>query len=120
MSHRKKNSSKYDGSVYRSLVLITQFGINMIVPIGMMTALGIWLDGRFHTSFWTILLFFVGAVAGGQNIWRMAKAVFQAGDDNRASGEMTEKNDRKAAADDREDAGEGRDDQGERKQDRHG
>ncbi len=76
MSHRRKHNPKYDKSVYRSLVLITQFGINMLVPIGMMTALGIWLDGRFHTSFWTILLFFAGAVAGGQNIYRMAKKIY--------------------------------------------
>lgn len=54
-----------------------QFGINMLVPIGMLSALGIWLDGRFHTSFWTILLFFVGAIAGGQNVYRMAKSVYE-------------------------------------------
>lgn len=76
MSHRQKQNSKYDKSVYRSLVLVTQFGINMLVPIGMMSALGIWLDNRYHTSFWTILLFFVGAIAGGQNIYRMAKKIY--------------------------------------------
>ena len=60
------------------MVLITQFGINMLVPICMMSALGIWLDGRYGTSFWTILLFFVGAIAGGQNVYRMAKKVYEA------------------------------------------
>ncbi|MBR1703001.1 MAG: AtpZ/AtpI family protein [Lachnospiraceae bacterium] len=74
MSRGRKK--KYDKSVYRSLALITQFGINMLVPIGMLTALGIWLDGKFDTSYWTVLLFFVGAVAGGQNVYRMAKAVY--------------------------------------------
>lgn len=67
---------KYDKSVYRSLALITQFGINMLVPIGMLTALGIWLDGKLDTSYWTVLLFFVGAIAGGQNVYRMARAVY--------------------------------------------
>ena len=81
MSHRRKHNPKYDKSVYRSLVLITQFGINMLVPIGMLSALGIWLDNRYHTSFWTILLFFVGAIAGGQNIYRMAKKIY--GEDDR-------------------------------------
>ena len=76
MSRKRRRSSGYDDSVYRSLVMITQFGVNMLVPIGMMSALGIWLDGRYHTSFWTILLFFVGAVAGGQNVWRMARSVY--------------------------------------------
>lgn len=81
MSHRRKHNPKYDKSVYRSLVLITQFSINMLVPIGMMSALGVWLDNRYHTSFWTILLFFVGAIAGGQNIYRMAKKIY--GEDDR-------------------------------------
>lgn len=80
MSRRRKSNPEYDKSVYHSLVLITQFGINMLVPICMMSALGIWLDNRYHTSFWTILLFFVGAVAGGQNIYRMAKKIYGADD----------------------------------------
>lgn len=71
-----RKDKPYDKSVYRSLTLILQFGINMLVPIGMMTALGIYLDRRFGTSFWTILLFFVGAIAGGQNIYRMAKRIY--------------------------------------------
>lgn len=77
MGRRHKSNSKYDRSVYQSLVLISQFGINMLVPIGMMSALGIWLDGRYQTSFWTIVLFFVGAIAGGQNVYRMAKKVYE-------------------------------------------
>lgn len=71
-----KQDKPYDRSVYRALTLITQFGINMIVPIGMMTALGIWLDEKFQTGWITVALFFVGAVAGGQNIYRMAKRFF--------------------------------------------
>ena len=73
-----KKKSKHDKSVLQSLTLISQFGINMLVPICMMSALGIWLDGRYGTSFWTILLFFVGAIAGGQNVYRMAKKVYEA------------------------------------------
>lgn len=53
--------------------MVTQFSINMLVPIGMMTAIGIWLDKKFGTYVWTIVLFLVGAVAGGQNVYRMAK-----------------------------------------------
>lgn len=72
---KRKNS--YDKNVYRSLTLIMQFGINMIVPIGVLSALGIWLDKRMDTSFWTVVLFFIGAVAGGQNVYRMAKPLFK-------------------------------------------
>lgn len=71
-----KRNKRYDKSVYRSLALVTQFSINMLVPICMMTALGIFLDNKFGTSFWMIILFFIGAVAGGQNIYRMAKKLY--------------------------------------------
>lgn len=80
-----KYNKPYDKSVWRSLTMVMQFGINMIVPIGMMTALGIWLDNKFDTSFWTILLFFIGAIAGGQNIYRMAKQALRDEPDRRCS-----------------------------------
>lgn len=67
---------KQDKSVYRALVLIMQFGINMLVPIGIMSWLGILLDRRCGTSFFMVLFFFIGAIAGFQNIWRMAKSVY--------------------------------------------
>ena len=65
-----------DRVVFRSLAMVTQFSLNMIVPICAMSALGIWLDGKLGTSWLTILLFAAGAVAGGQNVYRMAKRVY--------------------------------------------
>lgn len=62
--------------VMQSLAMVMQFGLNMIVPICMMTALGVWLDGKLGTSWITILLFTAGAVAGGQNVYRMAKKLY--------------------------------------------
>ena len=59
-------------SVMQALLMVSQFGLNMLVPIAMMCMLGVWLDKTFGTNFWTVLLFFVGAVAGGQNVYRMA------------------------------------------------
>lgn len=47
----------YERSVYRSLALITQFGINMLVPTALCMFAGVFLDDRLGTSFWTILLF---------------------------------------------------------------
>lgn len=80
MSRKRRRGPKDNKAVYRSIVLITQFGINMLVPICMMSALGIWLDKRYDTSFWTILLFFVGAIAGAQNIYRMARQIYETDD----------------------------------------
>ena len=60
---------KYHRNVYRCLVLITQFGISMLVPI--------YLDRKFGTQFLMVLLFFVGAAAGFRNVWRMAKVIYE-------------------------------------------
>ncbi len=91
-----KRKKKFDKSVYKSFAMITQFGINMIVPIGMMTWLGVYLDNRFGTSYFMVLLFFVGAVAGGQNVYRMAKKVYGPKNSKVDKTEKPEINDRKA------------------------
>ena len=67
-----RKPKRLDKSVYQSLTLVLQFGINMLVPICMMSALGIFLDRKFGTSWIMVALFFVGAIAGGQNCYRMA------------------------------------------------
>ena len=51
---------KYKKSVYRSLALITQFGINMLVPIFLCVMAGI----------------YIGALAGFRNIFIMAKKIY--------------------------------------------
>lgn len=73
----RKDRGRYDKSVYRSFALVMQFGINMLVPICMMSALGIFLDRKLGTSYIMVLLFFVGAIAGAQNVYRMAKRVYE-------------------------------------------
>ena len=78
VSRKKK---PYDRQVFRAITLIMQFGINMLVPICLMSAAGIWLDKHFGTDFWMILLFCMGAVAGGQNVYRMARTIYEDGDD---------------------------------------
>lgn len=72
-----KNKRNFDKSVFQSLALISQFGINMLVPIGLMLWLGLWLDEKFGTSWLVIPCFFVGAVAGSQNIYKMAKGLME-------------------------------------------
>lgn len=57
--------------------MITQFGISMLVPIFLCSFLGIFLDRKFDTQFWMVLLFFVGAAAGGRNVYRLAKRIYE-------------------------------------------
>lgn len=67
---------KYKNNVYKSLALITQFSISMLVPIFICTYLGIFLDKKLGTSYIVIILFFMGAVAGFRNIFIMAKSIY--------------------------------------------
>lgn len=76
--------------VMQSLAMVMQFGLNMIVPICIMTALGVWLDGKFGTSWITILMFAIGAIAGGQNIYRMAKSLYGSEQQDGESGSPAE------------------------------
>ena len=87
---RKKK--KLGKDFYRSLALISQFGINMLVPIGLMLMLGVWLDRRLGTSWLTIVFFFVGAIAGGQNIYRMARRLMDPGEKEQEEVRKKERN----------------------------
>lgn len=68
---------KYNRNVYQALMMISQFGINMLVPIFICSFVGIFLDWKFETSFWTVLLFFVGALAGFRNVFRFARKIYE-------------------------------------------
>ncbi len=68
---------KYNRNVYQALTMITQFGINMLVPIFLCSFAGMFLDRKFGTSFWMILLFFVGTLAGFTNVFRFAKRIYE-------------------------------------------
>ena len=61
---------KYNRNVYQALMMISQFGINMLVPIFICSFVGMFLDWRFGTSFW-------GALAGFTNVFRFAKKIYE-------------------------------------------
>ncbi|MCI9417352.1 MAG: AtpZ/AtpI family protein [Eubacterium sp.] len=68
---------KYRKNVYQSFMMVMQFGINMIVPILMCTMLGVYIGKKFDMLFIVAPLFFIGALAGFRNIYRMAKKIFE-------------------------------------------
>ena len=77
-----KPKRDYNKSVYRSLALVMQMGFDMLVPICLMTAFGIFLDRKLGTSFLVILLFFAGALAGAQNVYRLARKIMETDEDH--------------------------------------
>ena len=58
-------------------MMISQFSINMLVPIFICSFVGMFLDWKFGTSFWMVVLFFVGALAGFTNVFRFAKKIYE-------------------------------------------
>ena len=72
-----RGTMKEQRKVFQALTLILQFGINMLVPIGMCMALGIWLDDKYDMPWVIIVLFFVGALAGFTNIFKMSKPLME-------------------------------------------
>lgn len=66
----KKNEMKY---VWDALIMVYQFGINMLVPIFICTFIGVWIGNKFDIDWIVIPLFFVGALAGANNIYKMSK-----------------------------------------------
>ena len=81
----------YDRDVYRSLAMISQFGINMIVPILLCGALGLFLDRKLGTGYLAILMFFIGALAGFRNIYQFSKKIFSAKGETRRERERRQR-----------------------------
>lgn len=68
---------KYHKNVYQSFVMITQFGITMLVPIVMCTLLGVYIGKKTGSYIAVIPLFIAGALAGFRNIYILAKKIFK-------------------------------------------
>ena len=68
---------KKKNHVLQSLVMVTQFGINMLVPILLCTLLGVYIGEKFSIPIITIPLFAVGALAGFRNVFRLAKKIYE-------------------------------------------
>ncbi len=68
---------KYNNQVYRSFAMIGQFGISILVPIGLCSAVGYYLDQYFGTSFLFVLLFFIGALAGFRNVYLFSRKIYE-------------------------------------------
>ena len=65
---------KYNRSVYKSLVMISQLGISMLAPVILCTAAGMFLEDHFHIPV-TVPLIFLGILAGARNTYVLAQHV---------------------------------------------
>jgi len=74
---RKAKKQDEKRQTVRLLSMISQFGINMLVPIFLCFFAGRLIDRHFGTSYWTVVLFFVGAITGFRNVYVFAKRYFK-------------------------------------------
>lgn len=84
---RKRKKQKADRDAFRMIAMISQFGINMLVPIFLCFFVGLWLDKKLGTSYIMIIAFFIGAAAGFRNIY-----IFVKKQDEREKNEKLEEN----------------------------
>ena len=77
--------------VQKTLVLITQFGISMIVPIGLCMFLGIFVADKLSAPIITVPFFIIGALAGFRNVYILAKSVYK--DDKKKEQDKDDKED---------------------------
>ena len=61
-------------SPLRNLILITEVGLAVIVPTILGLFLGRFLDRKFSTNCWLLILLFLGLAAGLTGAWRLLKA----------------------------------------------
>lgn len=70
--HKKDNQK-----IFQSYSMILQFGISMIVPIGICVGLGIFIGDKLHASWIVIPFFFIGAVAGATSVYKLSRSIWE-------------------------------------------
>ena len=70
--HKKDNQK-----IIQSYSMVLQFGISMIVPIGICVGLGIFIGDKFHASWIVIPSFFIGAVAGATSVYKLSRSIWE-------------------------------------------
>lgn len=78
---------KENREVVNALILVLQFGINMLVPIFLCSLFGVWLGNRTGISWMMVPFFFVGALAGGTSVYKMAKKAFKESEEDERQAE---------------------------------
>ena len=65
------NKKKRD--IQQALIMVFEFSIHMIVPILLCTLVGVWIGKKTNLDWMVIPFFFIGALAGYTNIFKMTK-----------------------------------------------
>ncbi len=83
---------KKKNPVLEMVILISQIGITMLVPIIMCTLLGTYLGDHYNIRWIAVAGFIVGAIAGFQNVYHLVKKYLK---DEKRPGEIARENEQK-------------------------
>ena len=64
--------------VIKSIAMITQISVSMMVPIFLCAALGVWLNRLFNTQACFLVLVFIGIGASFRNLYILTKSFYSA------------------------------------------
>ncbi len=64
--------------VIKSIAMITQISVSMMVPIFLCAALGVWLNRLFNTQACFLVLLFIGIGASFRNLYILTKSFYSA------------------------------------------
>lgn len=83
----------YRKEVFRSLSLITQLGVSVMVPVFMCVVAGVLIDNHFGTSTLVVLLF-LGIAAGGRNAYILVTKVLDENERERKAADSAKREER--------------------------
>lgn len=66
---KQKKKQRDRRNAMRTLTLISQLGISMLVPIFLCFFVGLFIDKKLGTNYVMIIGFFIGAVSGFRNVY---------------------------------------------------
>ncbi len=78
---------KKSNDVVKGIIMITQIGLTMLVPIFLCVFIGYQMDHHFHTGFWLIIFLVLGVMAAFRNVYVLTKQ-FYAKDKSREDAEI--------------------------------
>lgn len=60
---KKRDDDKNRREVVQAFSMILQIGLAMIICMGISIGIGYYIDKLFHTSFWMVIMLFIGMLA---------------------------------------------------------
>ncbi|WP_051532841.1 AtpZ/AtpI family protein [Lachnobacterium bovis] len=77
MRRDRKMKQSDSRELRQAMTMFIGISMNMIIPIVLMTFVGVYFGKKFNLKWLPIPLFFVGVLAGGNNVYKEFKKFFK-------------------------------------------